>query len=275
MSASLVTCSPGPSRHVALHQGADEIWCYALIDCARQLRVGRLDARFLADRSSGEAVENTVFPWFRSVTNRLALPHEAGLTFVLVSEAKNEDLVPVRVINGPVVMAEQAWDHGDDHELTRDEALEHLRLPDADVDSAAGRGAVVHAVSTRTGVLLSEDDFDGAWVLALLITYIEAVVGEAMPAASSREASVAVRDATPVRKGAGADEMPEPDQLLTRAMLRELVPVSDMAVWRWVRAGKFPAPVKFNGRNYWRSSEIASWLRAQSAARSVAPGQSR
>lgn len=60
-----------------------------------------------------------------------------------------------------------------------------------------------------------------------------------------------------------------PDRLLTRAMLRELVPVSDMAIWRWLRAGKFPQPIKFNGRCYWRAGEIQAWIENHASARAV------
>lgn len=58
-----------------------------------------------------------------------------------------------------------------------------------------------------------------------------------------------------------------PDQLITRAMLRKLVPVSDMALHRWRRRWTFPQPIKFNGRNYWRLSEITAWLERNAALR--------
>lgn len=57
------------------------------------------------------------------------------------------------------------------------------------------------------------------------------------------------------------------DELLTRAMLRRLVPVSDMSLWRYIKANTFPRPMKFNGRRYWRLGDVREWLernRAQS-----------
>jgi predicted DNA-binding transcriptional regulator AlpA len=55
------------------------------------------------------------------------------------------------------------------------------------------------------------------------------------------------------------------ERLLTRAMLRQLIPVSDMAIWRWLRKGTFPQPIRFNGRRYWRLTEITAWLESNAA----------
>jgi predicted DNA-binding transcriptional regulator AlpA len=47
------------------------------------------------------------------------------------------------------------------------------------------------------------------------------------------------------------------DQLLSSAAVRKrLGGVSDMTIWRWMDKGLLPAPLKINGRNYWRSSDI-------------------
>lgn len=62
---------------------------------------------------------------------------------------------------------------------------------------------------------------------------------------------------------------PEHEALLTRGMLGDIIPVSDMGLWRWLRAGKFPAPIKFNGRNYWRASEVQAWIDARAANRAT------
>jgi predicted DNA-binding transcriptional regulator AlpA len=32
--------------------------------------------------------------------------------------------------------------------------------------------------------------------------------------------------------------------------------VSDMTLWRWVRDGVIPQPVKINGRRYWRVADL-------------------
>ena len=59
------------------------------------------------------------------------------------------------------------------------------------------------------------------------------------------------------------------ERLLPRRELRQLVPVSDMTIWRWERAGLFPRHVSINGRNYWRLSEISDWIERQQTAGSL------
>jgi predicted DNA-binding transcriptional regulator AlpA len=49
---------------------------------------------------------------------------------------------------------------------------------------------------------------------------------------------------------------PAPERLINRRELRQRIPASDMTVWRWIKAGIFPAPLKINGRNYWRLGEV-------------------
>lgn len=46
-------------------------------------------------------------------------------------------------------------------------------------------------------------------------------------------------------------------------MLRQLVPVSDMTIWRWERDGRFPRHLSVNGRNYWLQSEVSLRLAEQ------------
>jgi predicted DNA-binding transcriptional regulator AlpA len=53
------------------------------------------------------------------------------------------------------------------------------------------------------------------------------------------------------------------EQLLTRRLLRKVVPVSDMTIWRWERDGRFPRHLIVNGRNYWLLSEVRTWLANQ------------
>lgn len=64
-------------------------------------------------------------------------------------------------------------------------------------------------------------------------------------------------------------DLPE-TTLLDARDIKRLAPVSDMSIWRWVKAGEFPRPIKISRRNYWRSDEISAWLEQQSAARSAA-----
>jgi predicted DNA-binding transcriptional regulator AlpA len=57
------------------------------------------------------------------------------------------------------------------------------------------------------------------------------------------------------------------DRLLSRRLLRKLVPVSDMTIWRWERVGRFPRHLTVNGRNYWLYSEVSCWLIRHSRGR--------
>lgn len=53
------------------------------------------------------------------------------------------------------------------------------------------------------------------------------------------------------------------ERLLSRKLLRQLVTVSDMTIWRWERAGIFPRHFTINSRNYWLLSEVKDWLADQ------------
>ncbi len=41
------------------------------------------------------------------------------------------------------------------------------------------------------------------------------------------------------------------------------LPVSQKTIWTWVRQGKFPVPIRLNGRTVWRMSDIEKWLGEQ------------
>ena len=61
--------------------------------------------------------------------------------------------------------------------------------------------------------------------------------------------------------------------LRQRDILDHLVPVSASTLWRWVAAGRFPAPLKLSERvTAWRCEDVRAWL-AQQAAKNV-PGAS-
>jgi predicted DNA-binding transcriptional regulator AlpA len=58
------------------------------------------------------------------------------------------------------------------------------------------------------------------------------------------------------------------DAWLTSAQTRARTGgVSNMCLWRWMRDEKvkFPAPVKINGRNYWRLGDLRRWQVEQAA----------
>jgi len=71
---------------------------------------------------------------------------------------------------------------------------------------------------------------------------------------------------TGANKSAHPDVHQDVERLLPRRELRRLVPVSDMTIWRWERAGEFPQHIAFNGRNYWLLSEVRAWVTRRRAA---------
>lgn len=55
------------------------------------------------------------------------------------------------------------------------------------------------------------------------------------------------------------------DKIIRRAELRELIPVSDMTIWRWERNNGFPRRLRLSAQTVaWRLSEVKAWLRSRS-----------
>lgn len=44
------------------------------------------------------------------------------------------------------------------------------------------------------------------------------------------------------------------------AEIKEIVPVSDMTLWRWTKAGKIPAPVYIGNRRCWHLGKFLAAL---------------
>lgn len=42
-----------------------------------------------------------------------------------------------------------------------------------------------------------------------------------------------------------------------------LLPVSEKTIWTWVRDGKFPKPLRLNGRTCWRLVDVENWIAQQ------------
>lgn len=58
-----------------------------------------------------------------------------------------------------------------------------------------------------------------------------------------------------------------PDDLILRAGLKRLVPLSDTTIWRMERRGKFPRRIAISDKRVaWRRSEIEAWLEKRAAA---------
>ncbi|MET3853039.1 AlpA family phage regulatory protein [Rhizobium sp. OAE497] len=51
-------------------------------------------------------------------------------------------------------------------------------------------------------------------------------------------------------------------KLLNIDAVRKRVPVSEVSIWRWQKAGKFPKPVRIGRRILWRSEDIDRFLSA-------------
>ncbi len=44
--------------------------------------------------------------------------------------------------------------------------------------------------------------------------------------------------------------------------VRQLIPVAHSTLWAWVRAGKFPAPLKLSDRiTVWRNSDVQAFIK--------------
>ena len=57
------------------------------------------------------------------------------------------------------------------------------------------------------------------------------------------------------------------NELLTCKQVEEIVQLTQSTVYRLVRAGKFPAPIKIGGRNVrWLRSEIMDYLKSRPRA---------
>lgn len=51
------------------------------------------------------------------------------------------------------------------------------------------------------------------------------------------------------------------------AKVRRVVPVNASTLWRWVRDGKFPRPIKLGPRTTaWRATDVISWIQAKANA---------
>jgi prophage regulatory protein len=59
-----------------------------------------------------------------------------------------------------------------------------------------------------------------------------------------------------------ANDLPPP-VFLRQAQVLAMVPISDATLWRLVKVGRFPAPVKLSPNvTAWRSDEVRAWCAA-------------
>ena len=49
--------------------------------------------------------------------------------------------------------------------------------------------------------------------------------------------------------------------LRIRDFIPDLIPVSRATLWRWVREGRFPSPIKISAAvTVWRTADVEDWL---------------
>lgn len=54
------------------------------------------------------------------------------------------------------------------------------------------------------------------------------------------------------------------NELASHKGQRGLIPVSPATLWRWVKAGKFPAPIRLSERvTAWETAKVSAWIEAQ------------
>lgn len=56
------------------------------------------------------------------------------------------------------------------------------------------------------------------------------------------------------------------NELASHKGQRGLIPVSPATLWRWVKAGKFPEPIRLSERvTAWEASKVNAWIDAQAS----------
>ena len=64
-----------------------------------------------------------------------------------------------------------------------------------------------------------------------------------------------------------SDGLPETGFLRQSQLIPDIVPISSATLWRYVKAGSFPAPVKLFPRvTAWRVEDVREWMRSRTAA---------
>ncbi|MGO4684567.1 helix-turn-helix transcriptional regulator [Hyphomicrobium sp. 2TAF46] len=66
-------------------------------------------------------------------------------------------------------------------------------------------------------------------------------------------------------EGAAIPAAPALERLIGRKEVLILIGISNATLWRWIKAGRFPAPLKIGKKKVaWRSSVLASWIAQRS-----------
>lgn len=51
-----------------------------------------------------------------------------------------------------------------------------------------------------------------------------------------------------------------------------MLPISEKTIWTWVREGKFPSPIRLNGRTVWNLADVEAWIADQKSKVTVLKG---
>lgn len=63
-----------------------------------------------------------------------------------------------------------------------------------------------------------------------------------------------------------ANQLIRINELASHKGQRGLIPVSPATLWRWVKAGKFPEPIRLSDRvTAWEASKVNAWIQSQSS----------
>jgi predicted DNA-binding transcriptional regulator AlpA len=59
---------------------------------------------------------------------------------------------------------------------------------------------------------------------------------------------------------------PHIDRLVSRKEVLGIIGISNATLWRWIKSGRFPTPLKIGARKVaWRTSIVTSWIEARTA----------
>lgn len=66
------------------------------------------------------------------------------------------------------------------------------------------------------------------------------------------------------------DDLPKAALIREKSLLQGIVPFSSATLWRRVRDGAFPAPIRLEGRiTVWRVCDVMQWLNEQALRKEV------
>ena len=61
--------------------------------------------------------------------------------------------------------------------------------------------------------------------------------------------------------------IPSTGYLRQAQLLGQILPIGSSTLWRWVKSGKFPKPVKLSARvTVWKVEDVRAWIADQKVA---------